>query len=84
MKRKLTINEASKIIDVSTYTLRYWEKVFSEFLSPPRTKGNQRRYDKKSIETAVEIKKLLKESCFNIKGARKILKKRYNKTFIEN
>lgn len=82
MKKRLTIREASGITDISEFTLRYWEKVFSEFLDPPRTKGNQRRYDKRSIETILEIKKLLKEECFNTKGAIKVLRKKYKNSVL--
>ena len=82
MKRRLTIREASSLTGVSGFTLRYWEKVFSEFLYPPRTKGNQRRYDKRSIEVILEIKKLLKDECFNTKGAIKILRKKYQKSVL--
>jgi len=77
MKKKMTICEASKLVDESVHTLRYWEKIFPEVLSPPRTKGNQRRYDKRSIDIIFDIKKLLREKYYSTKGAKKILLKKY-------
>jgi len=69
----LSIGEVSKLYRISSYTLRYWEKEFDGILNPNRTKGGQRRYSKKCLRTVDEIKRLLKEELYSIKGAKKIL-----------
>ena len=46
-KDLLTIQEAAKILGVSTKTLRRWDKAGT--LIPTRTQGNQRRYTKEQI-----------------------------------
>jgi len=43
----ISIKEASKILGVSTKTLRRWEKEGK--IKPSRTLGNHRRYDKNEI-----------------------------------
>ena len=40
-KRYFTIGEASKICDVKSHVLRYWEQEFKE-LDPIKRKGNRR------------------------------------------
>ncbi len=76
----LTVNEVSKKTGVSVYTLRYWEKIFSDILVPLRTKGNQRRYNSGDIKIILKIKKLLKEDLYCTAGAKKILEKRRKKS----
>ena len=69
----LGIGDISKILGVADHTLRYWEKEFSEHLSPSRTAGRQRRYCDADIEVLARIKKLLKDEGYSIKGAKRIL-----------
>jgi len=73
----LSIGEASKQVRVSTYTLRYWEKEFNGILVPRRTRGGQRRYTKKSLRILNDIYYLLRVELYSIKGAKKILEKKY-------
>ncbi len=54
----LTIKNASELTDLPPSTLRFWEKEFSEFLIPVRTKGGQRRYRKDDISLILTIKRL--------------------------
>jgi len=68
------IREAARIIDVEPYVLRFWEKEFPMF-HPLKGPSGHRRYRKKDIEMALEIKRLLYRQGFTIEGARNQLKK---------
>lgn len=70
----ISIGDVSKICGVPDYTIRYWEREFNNELSPPRTKGRQRRYTDHDINKLLQIKKLLWTDKFSIKGAKRILK----------
>ena len=79
-KRYFRIGEASSIIGVEPYVLRYWESEFSQ-LKPQRADSKQRTYQKKDLETLLEIKRLLYEEKMTIEGAKRRLKqKSKNKT----
>ncbi len=67
------IGEVSKLTDVKPYVLRYWESEF-KWMSPGKSRSNQRLYRKQDIETILLIKKLLYEERFTIAGAKKRLK----------
>lgn len=69
------IGEVSKILNVDTYTLRYWETQFKNFIKPERTTTNQRRYTQKDIERIRIIRDLLYKNGYTIEGARKKLLK---------
>ncbi len=68
------IGEVSKITDLPSYVLRFWEKEFSK-IRPRRTSSGQRMYRKNDVELILEIKELLHEKKYTISGAKKILKK---------
>ena len=74
-KRYFRIGEASNIIGVETYVLRYWESEFPQ-LRPKRADSNQRTYRKKDLEVLAEIKRLLYEEKMTIEGAKRRLKKK--------
>jgi len=79
-KRYFRIGEASSIIGVEPYVLRYWESEFPQ-LKPQRADSKQRTYQKKDLETLLEIKKLLYEEKMTIEGAkRRLRQKAGNKT----
>ncbi len=73
------IGDASKIVGVEPYVLRFWEKEFP-FLKPKKTKGGQRLFTKKEIELLLQIKKMLYEEKYTIEGVRKKLNKIYQST----
>ncbi len=73
-KRYFRIGEASSIIGVEPYVLRYWESEFSQ-LKPQRANSKQRTYQRKDLETLLEIKRLLYEEKMTIEGAKRRLKK---------
>ena len=71
-KRYFRIGEASSIIGVEPYVLRYWESEFQQ-LKPQRADSKQRTYQKKDLETLLEIKRLLYGEKLTIAGAKKRL-----------
>ena len=73
-KRYFRIGEASRIIGVEPYVLRYWESEFPQ-LRPQRADSKQRTYQKKDLETLLKIKSLLYEEKMTIEGAKRRLKK---------
>ena len=77
-KRYFRIGEASSIIGVEPYVLRYWESEFKQ-LKPQRANSKQRTYQKKDLETLLEIKRLLYEEKMTIEGAKRRLKQKSKK-----
>jgi len=63
------IGEVAGLTGVKAYVLRYWETEFTS-LRPQKTPSGQRRYRKSDVEAVLQIKRLLKEEGFTIKGAR--------------
>ncbi|MFV1951793.1 MAG: MerR family transcriptional regulator [Nitrospinota bacterium] len=75
------IGEVSKITNIKSYVLRYWESEF-DFVNPQKTATNQRIYTKKDVEQILEVKHLVYNESFTLKGAKqrlKELKKERNK-----
>lgn len=64
------IGEASKIVGVESYVLRYWETEFP-FLKPRKSRSGQRVYTKADIDLILQIKKLLYEEKYTIDGVRR-------------
>jgi len=73
-KRYFRIGEASRIIGVEPYVLRYWESAFSQ-IRPQRADSRQRIYQREDLETLLEIKKLLYEEKMTVEGAKRRLRK---------
>jgi DNA-binding transcriptional MerR regulator len=69
-----SITEVSKIIEVPSHVLRYWEKEFRQFLKPTKSETKRRKYQKKDIQTILKIKELLYKEKYSIAGAKKRLK----------
>lgn len=66
------IGEVSRIADVPTSVLRFWESEFTR-IRPQRTEAGQRLYRRSDVELILAIKHLLYHRKFTIKGARKYL-----------
>lgn len=77
-KRYFRIGEASRIIGVEPYVLRYWESEFSQ-IRPERADSNQRTYQRQDLENLLSIKKLLYEERMTIEGAKRRLKQENDK-----
>ena len=67
-----SIGEVSKMVDLKSYVLRYWETEFKQ-LSPPKNRAGNRTYRKKDIDLIIRIKDLLYNKKFTIEGARSML-----------
>jgi DNA-binding transcriptional MerR regulator len=80
-KTHYSIGDVSKICAVPSYTIRFWEKEFGNFLSPIRTRGKQRRYDDEHINQLMRIKKLLWTDRYSIMGAKRMLSAKNILTF---
>jgi len=66
------ITEVSKELKVPQYVLRFWEKEFRQ-ISPVKRKGGRRFYRTEDVETIRQIKELLYDKGYTIKGAKKLL-----------
>jgi DNA-binding transcriptional MerR regulator len=66
------IGEASRLVGVKPYVLRYWETEFPS-LAPQKSGAGHRFYRRKDVELLIEIKQLLYEKRFTIEGARRHL-----------
>ncbi|MFH0921105.1 MAG: MerR family transcriptional regulator [Fibrobacterota bacterium] len=75
----LSIGDVSRFLNVPTHTIRYWEKEFSDNLSPVRTVGHQRRYSDDNVRQIRDIMRLLKNEGYSIAGAKKILELKHRK-----
>lgn len=71
-KSYFRISEVSKILGVKPYVIRFWESEFKT-VRPIRTKADQRLYRKQDVQELLNIKNLLYEELFTIKGAKKQL-----------
>ena len=69
------IGEVSAITKLPPYVLRFWESEFS-FLQPNKSRGNQRVYVQRDIETVLEIKRMLYEEGFTIAGVKRFWARR--------
>ena len=68
-----SIGEVSEITALKQYVLRYWETEFSQ-LNPSKNSAGNRNYRKSDIDLINEIKNLLYDRRFTIKGAKQHLK----------
>ena len=75
-----SIGEVSEITTLKQYVLRYWESEFSQ-LRPSKNSAGNRNYRKSDIDLINEIKDLLYNRRFTIKGARQYLKDRVKQDF---
>ena len=68
-----SISEVSEITGLKQYVLRYWETEFSQ-LKPGKNRAGNRVYRSHDVDTIMEIKSLLYDRKFTIKGAIQHLK----------
>lgn len=69
------IGEVSRIVGVPATVLRFWEGEFHR-IKPRRTEAGQRMYRRSDVELILEIKNLLYDQKFTIKGARQHLREK--------
>ena len=65
-----SIGEISKMLNVNTSLIRFWEKEFDIIKPKKNTRGN-RIFTKNDVDNILLIHHLLKEKKYTIKGARK-------------
>ena len=74
-----TISEVSKLIDVPSHVLRFWETKFTQ-VKPIKRSGGRRYYRSEDIEVLSSIRELLYNEWYTIKGAQKVLKSHLKNT----
>ena len=67
-----SIGEVSKMVELKSYVLRYWETEFKQ-LTPPKNRAGNRTYRQKDIALIIKIKDLLYNKKYTIEGARSML-----------
>jgi DNA-binding transcriptional MerR regulator len=67
------IGEVSRLCELPSYVLRFWETEFPQ-LKPSKSGTGQRMYRKQNVENVLRIKKLLYDQGFTIAGARQQLR----------
>ena len=78
-----SIGQVSEMTGLKQYVLRYWETEFSH-LKPNKNSAGNRVYTPEDVENIKEIKKLLHDEKFTIKGARQHLKEMKTKNKVLN
>lgn len=67
------IGEVSNLTGLEAYVLRFWETEFKG-INPKRTESGQRLYRKEDVELIYQIKHLLHEKKYTIRGAKQYLR----------
>ena len=74
-----SISEVSEITGLKQYVLRYWETEFIQ-LKPRKNRAGNRIYRSHDVNIIMEIKSLLYNRKFTIKGAQQHLKHPFQKS----
>jgi len=74
-----SIGEISKILNISTSKIRFWEKEFDS-IKPKKNKKGNRLFTKKDINKLKLIQHLLEDKKYTIKGAKNKIRNNPNKT----
>jgi len=67
-----TISEVAEILDVPPHVLRFWETKFEQ-IEPLKRAGNRRFYRPEQVTLLHQIRHLLYEEGYTIKGVRRLL-----------
>jgi len=78
-----SIREVSDICGVEPHVLRYWETEFKH-IKPVKKSGNRRFYRHRDVYAVLQIKHLLYDLNFTIRGAKKRLLSGDLETIVEN
>ena len=68
-----TISEVASELDLPQHVLRFWESKFTQ-VTPTKRGGGRRYYRPEDIQILRQIRSLLYEDGYTIKGAQKLLK----------
>jgi MerR family transcriptional regulator/heat shock protein HspR len=69
---RYVISVAARMLDMQTYTLRYYEKV--GIIEPYRSRGNIRLYSDRDIAMLQKIKRMVDDMGVNLPGVEVILR----------
>ncbi len=69
------IQEIGSKVDVPVSTIRYWQKEFTDFISPAKTNGGQRRYSDEDLAVLSKIKEMLHIQKKSVAEVRDLLRK---------
>jgi MerR family transcriptional regulator, heat shock protein HspR len=69
---RYVISIAAKMLDMQTYTLRYYERV--GIIEPGRSRGNVRLYSDRDIATLKRVKSMVDDMGINLPGVEVILR----------
>ena len=72
-KTFFSIGEVSNITEIPTHIIRYWEKELKSF-KPLRDKRGHRIFTKKEIAKVTQLKQLIYQEGYRLKGAKKKLR----------
>ncbi len=78
-----TIGEVSEYLNLPAHVLRFWESKFSQ-IKPIKRRGGHRYYRPEDIDILREVRSLLYDRGYTIKGAQKYLKDNNGKKDIGN
>jgi DNA-binding transcriptional MerR regulator len=77
-----TISEVADDLDVAQHVLRFWESKFPQ-VRPLKRGGGRRYYRPEDVELLRQIRSLLYEEGYTIKGAQKLLRGRRPRAGLE-
>ncbi len=69
---RYVISIAARMLNIQTYTLRYYEKI--GIIEPSRSRGNIRLYSERNIAYLRQLKTLMNDLGINLAGAEVILR----------
>ncbi len=69
---RYVISVAAKMLDMHTYTLRYYERV--GIIEPSRSRGNVRLYSDRDIAILKRVKSMVDDMGINLPGVEVILR----------
>jgi len=79
---RYVISVAAKMLEIQTYTLRYYEKV--GIIEPRRSQGNIRLYSDRDIAILRRVKALVDDMGINLPGVEVILRMVQQVTDLQN
>jgi DNA-binding transcriptional MerR regulator len=77
-----SISEAADALGVPQHVLRFWETKFS-FIRPMKRAGGRRFYRPTDIAVLAEVRRLLHEEGYTIKGVQKLHRELGGKRFLD-
>ena len=79
---RYVISVAARMLDVQTYTLRYYEKV--GIIEPHRSRGNIRLYSDRDIALLQKVKRLVDDMGVNLPGVEVIMRMMQHVSELQN